>query len=74
MNRRQFVISNSAFGISYLTSNIGFSKVEQAKSENAVIYLFLSGGASHIETFNPVPNAPVEIRSTTGIQKTKVPG
>jgi uncharacterized protein (DUF1501 family) len=42
--------------------------------DRAVVYLFLSGGASHIETFNPNMSGPTPSRSTTGEVATTVPG
>jgi uncharacterized protein (DUF1501 family) len=40
----------------------------------SVIFLFLHGGPSQIETFDPKPEAPVETRSATGAIATKLPG
>ncbi len=40
----------------------------------SVVLLFLSGGAPHIEFFDPKMTAPVEYRSITGEIKTKTPG
>jgi uncharacterized protein (DUF1501 family) len=40
----------------------------------AVVLLFLSGGASHIETFDPKMSAPAEVRSMTGEVSTTLPG
>lgn len=42
--------------------------------ETSVIWLWLGGGATQIETFDPKPNAPVEYRSTVGTIDTAVPG
>lgn len=42
--------------------------------DKAVVLLFLSGGASHIETFDPKMDAPAEIRSMTGAVQTSLPG
>lgn len=47
---------------------------EKNKDETAVLFVFLNGGASHIETFNPVPYAPADRRSVTGAIKTNVAG
>jgi hypothetical protein len=38
------------------------------------IFLFLSGGPSHLETFDPKPGAPVDIRGPYGVIPTNVPG
>ena len=40
----------------------------------SVVLLFLQGGPSHIEFFDPKMEAPLEIRSTTGEVPTKLPG
>jgi len=42
--------------------------------DKAVVLLYLSGGASHIETFDPKMTAPAQIRSSTGELKTNVAG
>ena len=39
-------------------------------SDKSVIFLFLHGGPSQIETFDPHMAAPVEFRSATGEEKT----
>ncbi|MBI1311190.1 DUF1501 domain-containing protein [bacterium] len=40
----------------------------------SIVYLFLSGGASHIETFHPNMDAPAPYCSVTGDVQTSVPG
>jgi len=45
-----------------------------ARRDTAVIWLWLNGGPTHIETFDPKMNAPVEFRSVTGEVKTRLPG
>ncbi|MEM7233976.1 MAG: DUF1501 domain-containing protein [Planctomycetota bacterium] len=42
--------------------------------DKSVVLLYLSGGASHIETFNPNMDAPAPYRSLTGELPTSVPG
>ena len=73
MNRRDFLASTSALGITLTNGNISFAETNKDK-DTAVIYLFLSGGATHIETFNPIPNAPADRRSVTGHVNTNVAG
>jgi hypothetical protein len=67
---------------------LGMSMVPMLGGENAwaadafkeyvtgksVVFLFLGGGPSHIETFDPKMNAPIEVRSVNGEIKTKIPG
>jgi hypothetical protein len=40
----------------------------------SIILLFLDGGASQLETFDPKPEAPAEYRSLFGATPTKIPG
>lgn len=61
--RQQHVLAeNSAAGLP------GFAR------DKAIVLLFLSGGASHIETFNPNMDAPLPYCSMTGDVATSVPG
>ncbi len=46
----------------------------QPTKETSVIWLWLGGGATHIETFDPKMNAPAEFRSIVGAIDTAVPG
>jgi Protein of unknown function (DUF1501) len=40
----------------------------------SVVWLWLGGGPTHVETFDPKMTAPAEFRSTTGAIRTSVPG
>lgn len=42
--------------------------------DTAVLLLFLHGGPSHLETYDPKPAAPAEIRGPFGAIRTRVPG
>jgi uncharacterized protein (DUF1501 family) len=42
--------------------------------DKSVIFLFMHGGPSQFETFDPKMDSPSEIRSVTGEIKTKLPG
>ncbi len=42
--------------------------------DKSIVMVFLSGGASHIETFNPNMNSPAPFCSVTGEVKTSIPG
>ena len=46
----------------------------QASRGTSVIWLWLGGGPTHIETFDPKMTAPAEFRSTIGAIKTNVTG
>ena len=54
-------------------ANAARSKVDFVR-DKAVVLLYLSGGASHIETFNPNMDAPSPFNSVTGEVKTTLPG
>ncbi len=49
---------------------------EQRKpvKETSVVWLWLGGGPTHVETFDPKMTAPAEYRSATGEVKTALPG
>ena len=47
---------------------------ERLGQDRSVVFLFLHGGPSQIETFDPKMTAPEGIRSATGEVKTRVPG
>lgn len=42
--------------------------------DKAIIFLFLAGGPSQYETFDPKQSAPLEIRGVTGELQTNLPG
>lgn len=44
------------------------------KSDVSCIFLFLAGGPSHFETFDPKPHAPAEVRGLWNPAQTNVPG
>jgi hypothetical protein len=67
MNRRDFL------KIGAIGTTIGDISV-LPKNNKSVIMLFLGGGISHIESWNPIPNAPPEYRSIIGAIPTNVPG
>ncbi len=66
------------------TTGLGLSSLLAARSEAAsagktvkdtsVVWLWLGGGPTHIETFDPKMSAPAEYRSVTGEVATNLPG
>ncbi|MCO6455456.1 MAG: DUF1501 domain-containing protein [Pirellulaceae bacterium] len=75
VSRREAVqIGVGLFGLSlpaYLEATAADSQVPRDVS---CIFLFLAGGPSHFETFDPKPEAPVEIRGPWRPTRTNVPG
>ena len=57
-----------------LTLRAALSSAGSAVRDKSVIFLFMHGGPSQFETFDPKMNAPSEIRSVTGEIPTTLPG
>ncbi|HEX3313272.1 MAG TPA: DUF1501 domain-containing protein [Gemmataceae bacterium] len=76
VRRREFLrIGSLALGGLSLSNLLHASEAGRSfVKDKAVVLLFLQGGPTQIETFDPKPNAPVEIRSLTGAIQTKLPG
>ena len=75
--RREFLKIGALGGLGMLT----LPQLLQAKAagsavvrDKSVVLLFLQGGPSHIEFFDPKMSAPSEYRSVTGEVETKHPG
>lgn len=77
-SRREF-LKVGALGL----TGIGLPQLLQAQAQGAVskkgagksvVWIWLGGGATHIETFDPKMEAPMEFRSCVGSVATKVPG
>lgn len=52
----------------------GAAQAGRPVTDKSVIFLFLHGGPSQFETFDPKMSAPAEVRSTTGELATRIPG
>jgi uncharacterized protein (DUF1501 family) len=78
MNRRAFLkVGSLALGGLSLMDLLQAKAVEPRRSilkDRSVVFLFLHGGPSQIETFDPKMSAPVESRSATGEVRTRIPG
>lgn len=71
--RRQFL---STAGALAATAAIGMSSPLRrlAPTADSVIFLMLTGGPSQLDTFDPKPDAPSDVRSPFAAIPTKVPG
>jgi hypothetical protein len=80
LNRRAFLrVGGLALGGLSLPDLLTVkARAEQARrpvvKDRSVIFLFLHGGPSQTETFDPKMTAPVEFRSATGEVATRLPG
>jgi len=79
-NRREFLKIGSLGFLGGLTlpmllrSRAAAAAAGRTVKDKSVVLLFLSGGPSHIEFFDPKMTAPEEFRSITGEVETTLPG
>jgi uncharacterized protein (DUF1501 family) len=74
---RRSAIKAGVLGLTGLTLPNLLAMKASAKSttqEKSVILIWLDGGPSQLETYDPKPDAPAEYRGPQGIVKTKLPG
>src|SRR5262245_50549754 len=57
-----------------LRARAAASQAGHATRNTSVVWLWLGGGPTHVETFDPKMTAPAEFRSTVGAVRTNVPG
>src|SRR5947199_1171440 len=57
-----------------LRARAAASAAGQTTRSTSVVWLWLGGGPTHVETFDPKMSAPAEYRSVTGSVKTVLPG
>ena len=78
VSRRNFLqVGGLGFGgltLSNLLATRAAGKSTADRPNTSVVWLWLNGGPTHIETFDPKMTAPVEFRSVTGEVKTVLSG
>ena len=57
-----------------LRARAALGKTGESLKDTTIVWLFLSGGPTQFETFDPKPDNPLPYRSTVGTLKTSVPG
>ena len=67
-NRRQFLAASAALPLA------GGVEPRRSPSADAVIFLLMTGGPSQLDTFDPKPDAPADIRGPFGTIPTRTPG
>ncbi|MFN0056096.1 MAG: DUF1501 domain-containing protein [Planctomycetales bacterium] len=76
--RRDFLtvgaLGIGGLGLSELLASRAAAEPGASGKQTSVVWLWLGGGATHIETFDPKMTAPKEIRSVTGEVSTVLPG
>ena len=76
LNRRGFLQAGAlgAGGLSLSGLLKNEAQAASGSSERSVIILWMRGGPSHIDMWDPKPDAPVEYRGEFGTMSTNVPG
>jgi hypothetical protein len=78
-SRREFLkvgtLGLSALGLpALLHSRATAAAAGQSVKDTSVVWLWLAGGPTHVETFDPKMTAPSEYRSVTGEVASSIPG
>ncbi|MBM4070170.1 MAG: DUF1501 domain-containing protein [Planctomycetes bacterium] len=78
-SRREFLkvgtLGLGGFGLSNLLQmRSAAASTGRSLPDTSVVWLWLGGGATHIETFDPKMSAPAEYRSMVGAAQTSIPG
>ena len=71
---RLSIAGASSFSIANVLRGREHSLASKTNTETSVVWLWLQGGAPHIETFDPKMTAPSNYRSMVGAQSTAIPG
>src|SRR3954454_21372997 len=75
--RRDFLRAGALGGLTLpalLRARAAAAAAGRPTRSTSVVWLWLGGGPTHIETFDPKMSAPAEFRSTVGAVPTNVPG
>ena len=64
----------AADGVTKFANPLAAKQPHGKAKAKSVIFLYMYGGPSHIDTFDPKPDAPVEIRGPFGVVPTSIPG
>ncbi len=62
------------FGLSLVESLRAAGKGQRRATAKSCILIWMDGGPTHYETFDPKPEAPVEVRGSYSTISTKIPG
>jgi hypothetical protein len=78
LDRRSFVkagiLGAAGLGLADLLRAQSRADTTGAKRNHSVIILWMRGGPSHIDMWDPKPDAPAEYRGEFGVKPSKVPG
>jgi len=74
MTRRALLQAGGTGALALAVPGLSQARVSSASNEKAVILLMLVGGPSQLETWDPKPDAPAEVRGPFDSIATAVPG
>ena len=74
LSRRSFLTIGSALPFSGLLGRPRPATASEIGKAKSVIFIYLWGAPSHLDTFDPKPNAPAEYRGPFGTIATRTPG
>ena len=75
MTRRAFVSAGLGLPFAWgLSAPVGRAAGGESPKARSVLLVWLGGGPSHLDTFDPKPKAPVEYRGPFGTIPTRTPG
>ena len=74
MTRRQWIQGGGAFAGAMMWPGLLKAQAKRDAPAKQVIVIFLQGGLSHYESFDPKPEAPTAYKSEFGEIQTSVPG
>ncbi|MFK7779299.1 MAG: DUF1501 domain-containing protein [Gimesia sp.] len=75
VSRRDFLrVGSLSFAGLSISERAALSAAEQDRSQKNCILIMMTGGASQLETFDPKPEAPSEIRGPLKAISTEIPG
>src|SRR6187549_1246170 len=74
VTRRELLGGSAAGAASLLLSGTAPVRAAMSGSERSCIFIWLNGGPSQFETFDPKPSAKDDVRGPFGTIQTSVPG
>jgi uncharacterized protein (DUF1501 family) len=74
LSRREFLKVGAVSAASMALPHLASATPTDHRPEVNCIFLFLTGGPSHLDTWDPKPNAPSEVRGPFKPIRTNVPG
>src|SRR5689334_24073225 len=72
--RRRFLLACGALSLGSLLRLPAHARPARTATADSCVLIFLNGGMSHLDTFDPKPDQPPEIRGEFAAVRTSAPG